>query len=55
MNNNPSKEQIMFIKSLNRTKQAVKITRIAHGIPVGGDLSYADQTTVLKALEGRRD
>lgn len=33
----------------------VKITRIAHGIPVGGDLSYADQTTVLKALEGRRD
>ena len=29
MNNNPSKEQIMFIKSLNRTKQAVKITRIA--------------------------
>lgn len=33
----------------------VKVTRIAHGIPVGGDLSYADQTTVLKALEGRRD
>lgn len=32
----------------------VKITRIAHGLPVGGDIAYADQTTVLKALEGRR-
>ena len=33
----------------------VKITRIAHGLPVGGDISYADQITVLKALEGRRN
>lgn len=33
----------------------VKITRIAHGLPVGGDLSYADEMTVLKAFEGRRD
>lgn len=33
----------------------VKITRIAHGLPVGGDIAYADQTTVLKALEGRRN
>jgi recombination protein RecR len=33
----------------------VKITRIAHGLPVGGDLSYADEMTVLKALEGRRE
>lgn len=33
----------------------VKITRIAHGLPVGGDISYADQVTVLKALEGRRN
>lgn len=32
----------------------VKITRIAHGLPVGGDIAYADQTTILKALEGRR-
>ena len=33
----------------------VKITRIAHGLPVGGDLSYADEMTVLKAMEGRRE
>ena len=33
----------------------VKITRIAHGLPVGGDISFADQVTVLKALEGRRN
>lgn len=32
-----------------------KVTRIAHGLPVGGDLNYADEVTVLKALEGRRD
>jgi recombination protein RecR len=33
----------------------VKVTRIAHGIPVGGDLEYADEVTLTKALEGRRD
>ena len=32
----------------------VKITRIAHGIPVGGDLEYADEVTLARALEGRR-
>src|SRR5579875_2722105 len=32
----------------------VKITRIAHGLPVGGDLEYADEVTLAKALEGRR-
>ena len=31
----------------------VKVTRIAHGIPIGGDISYADEMTILKALEGR--
>ncbi|MCY6960652.1 recombination mediator RecR [Clostridium brassicae] len=31
----------------------VKVTRIAHGIPVGGDLEYADEVTLSKALEGR--
>jgi recombination protein RecR len=34
---------------------AVRITRIARGLPVGGDLEYADQVTLSKALEGRRD
>lgn len=33
----------------------VKVTRIAHGIPVGGDLEYADEVTLSKALEGRQE
>lgn len=32
-----------------------KVTRIAHGIPVGGDLEYADEVTLSKALEGRKE
>lgn len=30
-----------------------KLTRVAYGIPVGGDLQYADQATIIKAFEGR--
>lgn len=33
----------------------IKVTRIAYGIPVGGDLEYADQVTLAKAIEGRRE
>ena len=33
----------------------IKVTRIAHGVPVGGDLEYADEITLSKALEGRRE
>ena len=33
----------------------VKVTRLAYGIPVGGDLEYADEVTLARALEGRRD
>lgn len=33
----------------------IKVTRIAHGLPVGGDLEYADDVTITKALEGRRE
>ncbi len=33
----------------------LKVTRIAYGIPVGGDLEYADQVTLAKAIEGRRE
>ncbi|WP_425805841.1 recombination mediator RecR [Desulfitobacterium sp. Sab5] len=32
----------------------IKVTRIAHGLPVGGDLEYADEVTIARALEGRR-
>jgi recombination protein RecR len=33
----------------------VRITRLARGLPVGGDLEYADQNTLLRALSGRQD
>ena len=33
----------------------IKVTRIAHGIPVGGDLEYTDEATLSRALEGRRE
>jgi recombination protein RecR len=33
----------------------LRVTRIAHGLPVGGDLEYADEVTLSKALEGRRE
>jgi recombination protein RecR len=35
-------------------KKAVSITRLAYGLPVGGNLDYADDYTLLKALQGRR-
>ncbi|MBB5336094.1 recombination mediator RecR [Pectinatus brassicae] len=33
----------------------IKVSRIAHGLPVGGDLEYADEVTLAKALENRRE
>ena len=33
----------------------IKVTRLAYGIPVGADLNYADEYTLMQALEGRRD
>jgi len=33
----------------------IKVTRIAHGLPVGGNLEYVDEVTLAKALEGRRE
>lgn len=35
--------------------QGLRVTRLAHGLPVGGNLEYADEVTLLRALEGRRD
>jgi recombination protein RecR len=32
----------------------VRVTRLAYGLPIGGDLDYADEVTLAKALEGRR-
>lgn len=36
-------------------RSGVKVTRIAMGIPVGSDIEYTDEITMLKAMEGRRD
>jgi recombination protein RecR len=44
----------MYISKLIKP-MGVKVTRIAHGIPVGGDLEYTDEITLSKAMEGRRE
>ena len=44
----------MYIAKLIKPS-GIKVSRIAHGIPVGGDLEYADEITLLKAMEGRRN
>jgi recombination protein RecR len=36
-------------------KPFTKVTRIAFGLPMGGDLEYADEVTLARALEGRRE
>lgn len=46
----------MYIqKQITSSGQTIRITRLAHGIPVGGDIEYADEVTLKRALEGRRD
>ena len=44
----------MYISRLVKP-MGIKVTRIAHGLPVGGDLEYADDVTSSKDLEGRRE
>ena len=44
----------MYISKVLKTLD-VKVTRIASGLPVGGDLEYADEVTLSKALEGRKE
>ena len=44
----------MYIARLVKPS-GIKVSRIAHGVPVGGDLEYADEITLLKAMEGRRE
>ncbi|EAE2889319.1 recombination protein RecR [Listeria monocytogenes] len=44
----------MYISHLLKPS-GIKVTRIAHGLPVGGDLEYADEVTLSKAMEGRRE
>ena len=42
----------MYIAKLIKPT-GIKVTRIASGVPVGGDLEYIDEVTLLRALEGR--
>ena len=44
----------MYVSRLLKPLE-VKVTRLAYGIPVGSQLEYADEVTLLRALEGRRD
>lgn len=44
----------MYISRLLRPME-IRVTRLAYGIPVGSQLEYADEITLLRALEGRRD
>lgn len=37
------------------TPLGIRVTRLAYGVPVGADLEYADEVTLLRALDGRRD
>ncbi|MDP3741637.1 MAG: recombination mediator RecR [bacterium] len=58
MATNPSLEgesTALYIARQIKIFPNVKITRIAHGLPIGGDIEYADELTIAKALEGRRD
>lgn len=44
----------MYISKLFKSF-GIKVTRIAHGLPVGGELEYADEITITRALEGRHE
>ena len=55
---NPSLEgegTAMYLARQLKTFPNVKLSRIAHGLPIGGDIEYADELTIAKALEGRRE
>ena len=44
----------LYLRNVLKVSGA-KLTRVAYGIPVGSDIEYADQATILKAFEGRRE
>ena len=50
----PGEATAMYIAKLIKPA-GIKVSRIAHGLPVGGDLEYADEVTLSKAMEGRRE
>ena len=40
---------------ISRSESKVRVTRIARGLPIGGDLEYADEVTLKRSIEGRRE
>lgn len=55
---NPSLEgegTALYLAKQLKSFRDLKLTRIAHGLPIGGDIEYADELTIAKALEGRRE
>ena len=56
---NPSLEgettAMHLAKVIKAANPQIKITRIARGLPMGGDLEYADDITLMRAMEGRRE
>lgn len=44
-----------LVKKLRENKPKLKITRLGMGVPTGADLEYSDETTLIQAIEGRRE
>jgi recombination protein RecR len=44
-----------IVRKLKERVDGIKLTRIGHGLPIGADIEYADETTLDRALEGRRE
>jgi recombination protein RecR len=44
----------LYIKNLFENRE-IKVYRIGYGLPAGGDIEYADEITLIKALEGRKE
>lgn len=49
------KREILNVKAQMSKLDGIIITRLAHGLPVGGDIEYADEVTLSRAVEGRRE
>lgn len=52
---NPNMEGEATCMYINKQLHDVKVTRLAHGLPMGADIEYADEVTLSQALNGRRD
>lgn len=55
---NPTEEgdtTALYIRHLLKSKPEIKLTRLASGLPIGGDLEYADKITLTRSLRGRVD